>query len=152
MTLCETLRGAFLPTASLLKAPKNLVMQQFPRWRQLKVGRDCDCAQIAKKRGSSLKAEVSLRGAAALMDARACWCYITTKCRGLLESPDASLMSDAMLESSRDVETSKNCENGPSRCFRPCPSLAFKARFPVEINPGLNYCNLGQGCEIKDPN
>ena len=72
---------------------------------------------IAKKKGSSLKAEVSLRGAAALMDARACWCYITTNCRGLLESPDASLMSDAMLESSRDVETSKIAKMGHQDVF-----------------------------------
>ena len=74
----------------------------------MKVRLDCNCApkktevKNCEEEVLNLKAEVSQQGTVALMDAGACWCYITTKCRGLLESPDASLMSDAMLESSRE--------------------------------------------------
>lgn len=72
----------------------------------MKVGPDCNRAQNCSEKGF-LMAEMSQGGGGALMDGRAGCCYINTNCRGLLESPDASLMSDAMLESSRDVETAK---------------------------------------------
>ena len=135
LTLCETSRGAFLLS---LKAPKSLVIQQFSRWRWLNVCLDCNCAQNCEKKERVWKRKCPTEAllhwvmrdhpAAALSPqiAAAFW-----------NPPHPRHFPDVWWDARIFLRRGnvKNCENGPSRCFRPSPFLAFKARFPVEINP-----------------
>ena len=145
LTLCETSRGAFLS----FKSPKNSCHATFSQVETVEGWPGLQSRPKLQRKRFFDGGNVSGRR----------WCTDGWESRLLLyqhklpwpfEIPGRfpDVWRDARIFPGRG--NTKNCVNGPSGCFRPISCI--QGLFLGWDKPGLNYCNLCQGCEIKDPN